>query len=44
MKIEQKLIEELKKKYGEIYEGEIKFDEENGKHHAVAFIFRKPKR
>jgi hypothetical protein len=44
MKIEQKLIDELKKKRGEIYEGEIGFNDENGKHHAVAFIFRKPKR
>jgi hypothetical protein len=43
MKVEQNQIDELKKKHGEIYEGTVDFNDEDGKPHAVAFVFRKPK-
>jgi hypothetical protein len=43
MKIEEARIEELKKKYGAIYEGAISFSDADDKYHEVEFIFREPK-
>jgi len=43
MKLNKEKIEELKAAYPEgIYEGEIIFNDENGKPHNVEFIYRKP--
>jgi hypothetical protein len=42
MKIEQAQIDELKKKYGQIYEGAISFTDDNEKPHSVEFVWRKP--
>jgi hypothetical protein len=42
-KIDQEKIDQLKTRYPEgIFEGEITFDDEDGKPHSVEFIFRKP--
>jgi hypothetical protein len=38
MKIEAAQIEELKKKYGGIYEGAISFSDADDKYHEVEFI------
>jgi hypothetical protein len=43
MKIDKAEIEELKKKFGQIYEGEIAFTDADDKPHLVEFIFREPK-
>lgn len=43
MKIEQAQIDELKKKHGAVYEGEIIFTDVDDKPHTVEFIFREPK-
>jgi hypothetical protein len=43
VKIEKAQIDELKQKYGQIYEGEIAFTDAEDKQHAVEFIFREPK-
>jgi hypothetical protein len=43
MKIEQAQLDELKKKYGQIYEGEIRFEDAENKTHSVEFVFREPK-
>ncbi|MDR2601975.1 MAG: hypothetical protein LBC53_05935 [Spirochaetaceae bacterium] len=40
--IEKAQIEELKKKHGEIYEGERRFNDEDDKLHEVEFVYRKP--
>jgi hypothetical protein len=41
--IEKAQIEELKKKHGEIYEGAVSFNDEDGKFHEVEFVYRKPR-
>jgi hypothetical protein len=41
--IEKAQIEELKKKHGEIYEGEIRFSDSENNTRSVEFIFRRPK-
>jgi len=43
MKIEQAQIDELKKKHGVVYQGEISFTDVDDKPHTVEFIFREPK-
>jgi hypothetical protein len=43
MDIEKARIDELKQKYGAVYEGAISFDDEDYKQHEVEFIYRKPR-
>ena len=43
MKIEQAQIDELKKKYGSVFEGEIAFTDADENRHTETFIFREPK-
>lgn len=43
MKLDKAQIDELKQKYGVIYEGEISFTDTDEKPHIVEFIFREPK-
>jgi hypothetical protein len=43
MKLDKAQIEELKQKYGAIYEGAISFDDEDNKPHELEFIYRKPR-
>ena len=43
MKLEKAQIEELKQKYGVVYEGAIAFSDEEDKHHEVEFVWRKPR-
>lgn len=43
MKHEQAIIDDLKKKFGTIYEGEINFTDADDNPHTVEFIFREPK-
>lgn len=43
MKIEKAQIDELKQKHGEVFEGEIDFNDADGNRNTVEFIFRRPK-
>ncbi|GHU01846.1 hypothetical protein FACS1894147_02500 [Spirochaetia bacterium] len=43
MKIEKAQLDDLKAKYGQIYEGGISFSDADGNPHEVEFVFREPK-
>jgi hypothetical protein len=40
--IEKEIIDKLKKEKGELYFGELGFDDKSGASHSVEFLFRKP--
>ena len=40
--IEKEIIDKVKKEKGEIYYGDLGFDDKDGKSHSVEFLFRRP--